>query len=147
MNALYACDRLSLAELVEALCAAEDIRAFFRRNSGAFTDTTLTEFLHTQMAARRMKKKQIIRRAQIDDYYGYQIFSGMRRPSRNKLLSLAIAMELDLEDCRTLLRLGGVNELYPKNRRDAAILYGIENRLDVFALNELLYDLGEDTLH
>lgn len=137
----------STADLMEALLGAKDIRSFFRRYSDCFETTTLTEYLHAQMAAKRMKKTNIIRAAQIDDYYGYQIFSGVRRPSRNKLISLAVSMGFDLQECRTLLRLGGVNELYAKTRRDAAIIYGIHNKLDVFALNELLYDLGEDTLH
>lgn len=41
----------------------------------------------------------------------------------------------------------GHARLYPKNRRDAIILYGIANGMDLFAVNDKLFEENEETLY
>lgn len=45
-----------------------------------------------------------------------------------------------------LLRLAGVSELYCKQRRDAIIIWCIQNGRDLPATDDELYRMGEDTL-
>lgn len=46
-------------------------------------------------------------------------------PSRDKLIQLAIGLELDVEDTQTLLKMGGMAPLYAKIKREAAIIFCI----------------------
>ena len=78
---------------------------------------------------------------------GYQIFSGTHNPSRDSLVSVCIAMTLDIEETQELLRVAQFAPLYPKNIRDSIIINGIATKKSVAEINESLYDNGEDTLN
>ena len=64
--------------------------------------------------------------ADISFSYGYFLFSGKRKPSRDTVLKLAIAFGLNLEETQKLLSAAGFGGLYPKIRRDAVIIYAIQ---------------------
>ena len=51
-----------------------------------------------------------------------------------------------LRETQRLLRLAGVSELYCKQRRDAIIIWCIQNGRDLPATDDELYRMGEDTL-
>ena len=54
--------------------------------------------------------------------------------------------EASIEETQELLRLCGIAELYPKRKRDTIIYYGLLHRLDLFTINDRLFDENEDTL-
>ncbi len=56
-------------------------------------------------------------------------------------------MELNVEETQALLKIGGFAMLYPKNKRDAIIIDGVNSSLSVAQINENLYDNGENTLN
>lgn len=85
-------------------------------------------------------KSQIIKAAQIERTYGYQILKGTRQPSRNKILSLAIALDLNFDEINRLLALCDHGPLYAKVPRDALIIYGISHHLSVMEINDYLAD-------
>ena len=78
---------------------------------------------------------------------GYQIFSGTRNPSRDSLLCILIAMELDIEQTQEILKIAEFAPLFPKLKRDAIIISGILNKNSVAQINEILYDNNEHTLN
>ena len=90
-----------------------------------------------------LKKSDIIRAAQLDRTYGYQILSGARQPGRDKILALCIAAGLTLRETQRCLECAGEGILYARSSRDAVIIYGIEHRMDVMRINELLADKRE----
>lgn len=51
-----------------------------------------------------------------------------------------------LEQAQELLRIGGLAQLCPKNRRDAFIIYGLTHRLGLYEVNDLLFAENEATL-
>ncbi len=93
-----------------------------------------------------LKKSDIIRAAQLDRTYGYQILSGARQPGRDKILALCIAAGLTLRETQRCLECAGEGILYARSSRDAVIIYGIEHRMDVMQINELLADKKEHIL-
>lgn len=93
-----------------------------------------------------LKKSDIIRAAQLDRTYGYQILSGARQPGRDKILALCIAAGLTLRETQRCLECAGEGILYARSSRDAVIIYGIEHRMDVMQINELLVDKRERIL-
>ena len=78
--------------------------------------------------------------------FAYQVFSGIRKPGRNALISLAIALHLDAEKVQRLLVVAQKGELYPRVRRDAAILFAIEHGYTLEKTEELLQSAGEASL-
>lgn len=56
-------------------------------------------------------------------------------------------MEATLTETSQLLRLAGHGSLYPKVRRDAAIIFAIEKKHTMQQANELLLSLQETPLY
>jgi hypothetical protein len=91
---------------------------------------------------RGLVPEQVILRAEIDRTYGHQLFSGVRRPSRDKVIQLALGMELGVDETQKLLRSAGKSELYPRLKREAVILYCLRKGASVLDTQELLSRYG-----
>ena len=114
--------------------------------SGDFSPPELSDYLHTILEAHGMTVIQAIQRCNLDRSYGYQLFNGTRRPTRNILLTLAIQLGLTERETQRLLKLAGRPVLYARNRRDAAILYCLSHRLSHAETEELLCGLEVEPL-
>jgi len=104
---------------------------------------SFAEQLNDLLEDKGLTRSDVINKAQIYQRYGYEIFKGTKKPSRDKVLQLCLAMELDTKESQHLLNSAGVSELYPRNRRDSIIYFCIKNRKNVMECNELLLDYGE----
>ncbi len=78
--------------------------------------------------------------------YADQIFSGLRRPSRDKLIRVILGLELDIDGAQELLRLAGQKALDPRGRRDAVILSCINGRMSGADTDLRLDKLGFEPL-
>jgi len=130
-------------DLLEALRDSKTIEDFTNKYKNDYFDVNLNDYLDSLLAAKNLTKAQIIKASHLNRVYAYQIFSGVKNPSRDELLALAVAMGLNFEECQRLLRLAEVNELYVKNRRDSIIIFGLMKCLGVMELNDLLYEMKE----
>lgn len=92
------------------------------------------------------EKSTVIKNSELNEIYGYQIFSGKRIPSRDKLISISFGLELSLEETQTLLKYAGFAPLYPKQKRDSLLIWGKNHQFSIYQINELLYTENEDTL-
>ena len=106
----------------------------------------LPELLAELVEKKGIKKSYAIKAAEMSEVYGYQIFSGIRHPERNKLLCLAIGMNLTLDETQNLLKCAGYNPLYVKLPFDSVVIYGICKRLSVIKINEILFGNNLETL-
>lgn len=86
------------------------------------------------------KRAQVCRDAHVDATFGYQIFQGTRGASRNTLLRLALALHITLYETNVMLRLGGCNALYCKEKFDAIVIFGLDHQRSVPDVNDMLYD-------
>ncbi|HRX58881.1 MAG TPA: helix-turn-helix transcriptional regulator [Eubacteriales bacterium] len=116
---------------------------------GEFLEETATEPVFHEYLGRLCtqtgdSRGQVIARAGIDRTYGYQLFNGTRKPSREKAIQLAFGFRLDLEQTQQLLRAAGKNPLEPRFKRDAAIIYCIVNRLSLDEAGKLFGGHGID---
>ncbi|MCM1309232.1 MAG: XRE family transcriptional regulator, partial [Butyrivibrio sp.] len=73
--------------------------------------------------------ERVINAADIDRTYGHQIFNGTRNPSRDKVIQLAFGFGLNVEETQGLLRAAGKSALYPRIKRDAAIIFAISKKM------------------
>jgi len=134
------------AKIVEELGLCSDFRTCYSENQEYMVKEGLSELLKNLIEKYNLKKSQIIRSAEMSEVYAYQIFSGLRVPERKKLLCLAIAMQLPLDEVQTLLKCAGYPALYAKLPFDCIVLYGVCKKLSVVEINDMLYEYGLEML-
>ena len=133
-------------ELLKILKNSASIETYLEHEAKHFSSMPLPEYLEMLLEKHGIKKSQCIEDANLQRNYGYQIFSGERTPSRDKVIALCFAMHLTLEEVHALLCSTGYPDLYPKNRRDSVLIFGITKGLSLLETNELLYETGENIL-
>ncbi len=132
-------------ELLDALLSGPSVESYL--DSTPLPRCELSYYLQDLLAEKNLEQAAVVREAGLNATYGYEIFTGAKkRPSRDKILQLAFAMKLDLRETNRLLKTGQVSELYCKVRRDAIILYCIDNGYSLQAADEELYRMGEKTI-
>ena len=134
------------SKIVEELAICPDFKSFYNENKDYMIKENLSNLLDKLLKKYNLKKSEIIRLAEMSEVYAYQIFSGLRVPERKKLLCLAIAMKLSLDEVQMLLKCAGYSTLYVKLPFDSVILYGICKKLSVVQINEILYEYSLETL-
>lgn len=108
---------------------------YLNTNKNEFVSEPLCNILNNLLKAKNLSKAKVIEKANIFNVYGYQIFSGAKNPSRDKLISLCFGMNLSLSETQTLLKHAGYAILYPRSKRDSVIIYALENNIDLINLN------------
>lgn len=112
----------------------------------AFDDRPAGTWATELIGASGLSRGEVIRRSRLNQTFAYQILSGARRASRDKLIQLAFGMELGIDGCCELLERGGVNALVPRCRRDVIIAFCLEHGLDLATCDDMLWSLNESTL-
>ena len=105
-----------------------------------------TEYMGMILQQRDLQVKDVIFQCNLERGYGYQIFNGTRRPTRDMLMILALVLKLDTEETKRMFELAGRAPLYARCRRDAAVLYGLSHGMSETDVHELLLELGEEGL-
>ena len=139
-------DKKNTDGLQQELMDSTDLSQFLSRNQEQFVDKSVAELLNHLFEKKNISKAALAKQAGMSEIYLHQIFAGRRTPSRNRLLCLCYGLEASIEETQELLRLCGMAELYPKLKRDAIIYYGLLHKLDLFVINDNLFDENEDTL-
>ena len=134
-------------QLLEMLQDTRSLLHFLDDHETDFLNITLTQYLSVLLERHKLTKQEVYAASNLDRSLTYQIFNGSRRPSRNALLSIALGMHLTLPDTQRLLKIAQRGELYPKNRRDAAILFCIFQKLSLIETELLLDSIGEPCLN
>ena len=133
--------------LRQELMEAPSLDQFLSENQDSFNRDSICELLNRLFQKRRISKATLAKQSGMSEVYLHQVFSGRRNPSRNRLLCLCFGLNASLEETQELLKRCGFAQLYPKDRRDAIILYGILNGMDLFAVNDKLFAENEETLY
>lgn len=96
------------------------------------------------------KPSDIVRKCQgyISKSYIYDLLNGKKNnPSRDNVLLICIAAEMNLKETRRTLELFNHRELYPKDERDAIIAIFINNKIfDIEQINDRLFEHQLDLL-
>jgi hypothetical protein len=137
-------DDVLTEDLLRELLESPSAQHFVERHDS--TDLNLSDYLDTLLVQKKLRKIDVIHQANLNETFGYQIFSGDRNPKRDKVLQLAFAFPCTVRETQRLLKHAGANELYPKNRRDAIILFALEHAQSLQQTDALLYRFGEDTI-
>lgn len=124
-------------ELLKTL-KSSSLTAYLQDNKDELSDNPIAEYLSLAMEEKGLKKSDVIKSSGIQINYAYQIFSGLKLPSRDKLICLCFGMALSLDEAQTLLKYSCHAPLYPRNKRDSVIIFALQNKKSVIDCNLML---------
>lgn len=133
-------------ELKNEILQTNEIESFFGKNEKELADMPLDKYVSEIIAEKKLKKSEIIKGSGMNRIYAYQIFSGKRIPSRDKLIALAFGLQLNIDQTDKLLKHAGFQPLYARSKRDAIIISVMNRGKSVYTANEQLYESGFDIL-
>lgn len=133
-------------DLSQELMDEPDIDSYIKENSAYFVENSITELITEFYERQDITKAELARRAGISEVYLHQLFSGRRKPSRDKLLCLCVGMELTIEETQRLLKQAAFAELYPRIKREAIICHGIAHHTPLNEINDKLFEENEKAL-
>lgn len=136
----------STEDLLNEIKQTDEIKNFIKRNDDEFLSKPLHEVIAEIINDKKLKKSEVVARSGLNRIYAYQILSGKRVPSRDKLIAFCFGLQLDLDETNKLLKRSGLSELYAKNKRDSIIIFVINSKKSVFSANELLFENGLEIL-
>lgn len=132
----------STDELNHEIKDATNIEDYLVRNKENMLTSNLPEYLNRLLTQKGLKRADVMRNSQLGRAYVYQIFSGKKIPSRDKLIAIAFGMGLSEDETQEMLKLTCNRELYARDERDVLILFALQKKKTVFEVNESLVDHG-----
>ena len=127
---------MTTIELLTILNQNKDIS--FHELLRKIPEISFTDYLEMLLEREGISKSEFIKRTNLERTYAYQIINGTRLASKDKVLQCAFALKLDLHDTNVLLTLSNNQNLYPKIKRDALIIFGINRQYNLLQMNDLL---------
>lgn len=109
-------------------------------------DLSLSNYLDYLLRKYATSKSEVLKKTTLQRNYGYQIMNGTKEGGRDKILQIALALKVSLEECNHLLDLSNNGNLYAKRKRDALLIYAINKHLSVFETNEILIKYNQSIL-
>ena len=128
--------------LMQRLFRTSTFAGFKSEYDGELQAPMLSQYVTALCEKRGQTHEEIIRAAGLDRVYGHQIFSGLRFPTRDKVIQLAFGFGMDDEEAQELLKAARKSLLYPRIERDAALLFCLHKRMSFVDAQMLLSELG-----
>jgi hypothetical protein len=126
---------------MKGLLKTADIKRFFERNGESFAAVPLSVYLAELLREKDLIREHVINCADIERTYGHQIFRGVKNPSRDSIIKLAFGFRLSVPEAQELLRAARKSALYPRIKRDAAVLFCLGRNMGVTEAQSLLSEL------
>ena len=134
-------------ELMEALkCEENSVEKYLEVNKCELIKIDIKTMWADLIKKSGLTKTEIIDKSNCGYNYFYCIINGKKTPSRDKIIELIVAMGLSVDDCQTALKFNGRAPLYPRVKRDSIIIFGIENKQNIYQISEALKKNGEKIL-
>ena len=133
-------------QLISELFDTDDISDFLRQHNFDAVMPAFADYIVGLCERRGVVISQLMIDADVSLSFGYAIFNGTRMPSRDTVIKLAIALELDLDETQKLLAAASRGRLYPKIRRDAVVIHAILHSVGLAETQRQLRENGLDEL-
>lgn len=133
-------------KLIDELRNTRNIDTYLNRYDFDSNAMSFVDYLNYKISESGKKKAHIIRAINLSRSYAYEVFSGYKNPSRDKVIMLSFGMDLNFDETQKLLIMAKYNPLYPKDKRDSIIMYAKYNSHTFMEVNMLLLDFEEEPL-
>ena len=134
-------NKVRTSALFRMLFKTSNIKEFMKNNSDDMCVPSFSEYISGLCAQRGEVPEWVIKRADIERSFGHQLFKGTKNPSRDTVLQLSFGFEADVDTAQELLKHAGMSALYPRVKRDAAIIYCLHNRFTIVEAQNVLHDM------
>ena len=136
----------NLLNQLSSMNTLSELQNFTENTETAGFKLNFYEYLADLIQTSPLSLSELIRKSGIQRNYAYQIINGVKRPGRDKVLALCLALSLPLEETQRALTIAEENVLYPKNKRDSIIIFCINQEKSVQETNDLPYELNEEPI-
>lgn len=134
-------------ELLELLKKSSNASSYIENaTDDLIQQIPLSDYLSEIMDSKQISRSDIVHRSGLDRGYVYEILSGKKTPSRDKVLAICFAVPLSADETQQLLKSTGYPTLYARIERDSIILFALEHSLSLTDVNELLYEMNHPLL-
>jgi len=134
-------NRLSTEELFALLFKTSSLPLFLEGKVSDLALPAFHEYISSLCTAQNEIPEHIIQRSGLEKSFGHQLFSGRRTPSRDTVLQLAFGFSLSVADAQELLKVARKSPLYPRVKRDSAIIYCLFHGISFVDTQIILHDL------
>lgn len=139
-------DNEKTEKLMNELKDSSSVYSYISKYNTDFPNVSFTDFIGLVIQKKKLKKSQVVKATGLHRTYAYQIISGKKKPSRDKVLTFSFGLGLNLDDTQKILRIAEFNLLYPKQKRDSIIIYAICNGYTIERTNWLLDENNEEPI-
>lgn len=133
-------------ELMSELINDNNVETYFLNNKEDLFNKDQADHLNALLKKYNLTKSEVISNSGLNNKYAYHIFSGVRVPSRDKVISLAFGFKMNLKDTQRLLKFFKYSELYSRDERDCIIILAIENHKNLVDTNIDLDKYNKDII-
>lgn len=112
-------------------------------------EPSFAAYIDELLVQKGMKRQNVLIKADLSQKYGYKLLSGEAHTTdRDKILRICFSMEMTLKETQRALKLYGMNELYPKAKRDVLLIVALGQKIyDIDRVNEMLKKEGMEPLY
>ncbi len=140
-------DKENTTNLMDELITSNHLAKYLAKyNFGDSAYLSFPEYFDKIVKEKNIKKAILIRKVNMTRSYAYEVFNGVKRPSREKTILLAFGLDLDYKGTQKLLLSAKHNPLHPKDKRDSIIIYAKYNGHSLLETNMLLDEFNEPIL-
>lgn len=135
-------------DLLKRLQNSKDLEALsdYIDNMESNYPYSLSEHIKNLLKEKAINTSELIKRSRIERTYCYQILNGRKRPGRDKILAIALALNLNVEETQKVLRIAKEGDLYAKDKRDCILIFALNHKYNLIDTNQLLNHYGEAEL-
>ncbi len=126
--------------------SADSADDFLVGNSEYLLKQSVSEALNEALYRTGKTIPIVIKRSGLTRSFVYHIFNGRRIPSRDTMIAIAFGLELGYDETNALLKKCRFAPLYPKDARDAVIIFNLSHNKDIVQTNIELEDHGFELL-
>ena len=128
-------------DMLQELFDTDSVARFIKRNQEHMLKSPFHEYLESICKIRSVIPAQVIAKSGIERVYGYHIFKGDKKPSRDKVIQLAFGFEMGYEETQELLRAANKSPLHPKVKRDVVIIFALNKSLTLGEVQNAMEEL------
>lgn len=128
-------------ELLDILKGVAQPEDYIKKEESNLVKMELHEYIQNLLKNKGISSGQLIKNSGLDRTYTYQILSGVKRPSRDKVLAICFTLKLSFEEVQSLLKATGYPILYARINRDSIIIFALQHNKTLTDTNELLFSM------
>ncbi len=135
-----------LLKVLNSLDNADELSGFLSDPAANALFSTFADYYLSLEKVKNTDNAELISKSNIERTYWYQLINKTRIPRRDKILAMCIAAGLSAGETQRGLEIAGTGILYARNRRDAIIIYALNNGLGLDGTQQLLMQFDEKVI-